>query len=174
MAPDSECKWCKQHLSGQSLHPIQQCVLFGPPLFQLAILDPHKNHSTPSHKWSLTISDISTLMDFVFGPYNALKMLKNYRKQKGIQEITIPMTNRCPSIDVTSLLCFPQINHATYTHDYKTHTIDNCLFQHINQYVPLKTCHVSCSHSSRPTCMPCQNYIPAHEKMKEGDPYHIM
>ena len=29
---------------------------------------------------------------------------------------------------------------------------------------------VSCSHSLRPTCMPCGNYIPTHLKMNEREP----
>ena len=33
-------------------------------------------------------------------------------------------------------------------------------------YFPIKFGHVSCSHSLRPTCIPCGNYIPTHIKMK--------
>ena len=37
-----------------------------------------------------------------------------------------------------------------------------------NNYFPLKSCHVTCSHSLRPTCISCGNYILAHVKMKQG------
>ena len=38
----------KQGLSGQSLHLICHCILFGPSLLQLVIMGLHKNSSTPS------------------------------------------------------------------------------------------------------------------------------
>ena len=43
--------------SGQSQHPTYHCILFGPPLLQLAILGPHKNHSTPSlvHQYNIVV-----------------------------------------------------------------------------------------------------------------------
>jgi hypothetical protein len=37
-APKSLASGLKQHLFGQSLHHTYHCILFGPPLFQLAIL----------------------------------------------------------------------------------------------------------------------------------------
>ena len=35
-----------------------------------------------------------------------------------------------------------------------------------NNYCPLKFCHVSCSHSPSPACIPHENYIPTYVKMK--------
>ena len=48
MAPKSDRKWCET----TPIRPIIASHLavrpFGPPLFQLAILGPHKNHFAPS------------------------------------------------------------------------------------------------------------------------------
>ena len=58
----------KQHLSNQSMHPTYHCILFGPPLLQLAISGPHKNHSTPSllhQQWSFTVFGFSSALEIL-------------------------------------------------------------------------------------------------------------
>jgi hypothetical protein len=64
MAPKSDRKWCEHLPFGQSLPPTYQYILFMPSLLQLVILDPHKNHSTPSpvhQQWSFTGFGFPTL-----------------------------------------------------------------------------------------------------------------
>ena len=45
------------------------------------------------------------------------------------------------------------------------------LFRHKITISPSKFCHMSCSHSPRPTRIPCGNYILAHAPMKHDALY---